>query len=85
VQSDVYFQLWRINRSLDHVEQALDILRRHPAFRRREIDRFRSMAHEVRAATSSYLAERIEIAETVQAGRQFAKRLARERKDDLAR
>ena len=85
MQSDVYLQLWRINRSLERVEQSLDILRRHPAFRRREIDRFRSMAHEVRAATCSYLAEMIGIAETDQAGRQFAKRLARERKDDLAK
>jgi len=79
---DVYFHLWMINLSFDRVVQSLDRLRRQPGFRRREVDRFRNLSEEARAATNSYIASVVEVAETDQAGRRYRKRLAQERKDE---
>ena len=79
---DVYFHLWMINLSFDRVVQSLDTLRRQPGFRRREVERFRSLSEEARSATNSYIASVVELAETDEAGRRFRKRLAQERKDE---
>ena len=78
----MYFHLWLINLSFDRVVQSLDTIRRQPGFRRREVDRFRSLSEEARAATNSYITSVVELAETDQAGRHFRKRLAQERKDE---
>ena len=79
---DVYFHLWMINLSFDRVVQSLDTLRRQPGFRRREVDWFLNLSEEARAATNSYIASVVELAETDQAGRRFRKRLAQEQKDE---
>ena len=77
---DVYFYLWLLNLGFDRVVQSLDALRRQPGFRRRELDRFRSLSLEARDATNSYIASVVELAATDHAGRRFRKRLALERK-----
>jgi hypothetical protein len=82
LKSDVYLQMWQINRSLDRVIEGLEALRRHPAFRRRQLDRCRALSQETRALINSQILGVIETIETEQAGRLYGKRLARERKDE---
>ena len=82
MKSDVYLHLWQINRSMDRVIEGLEALRRHPAFRRRELDRFRALSQESRALINSHILGVMETIETEHAGRLYGKRLARERKDE---
>lgn len=82
LKSNAYFRLWQINRGFARVLDSLDALRRHPAFRRRELNRCRAISQEARSLINSYLTEALEIIETNQAGRRYRKRLASERKDE---
>ena len=75
----VYEHLLAVSVGYDQVSRALAALGERPGFKRREIARFSAMAEEARAATTSYLTEVIEIAETEQAGRMYRRRRARER------
>jgi mono/diheme cytochrome c family protein len=82
VQAEVYLHLWLINRAFERVLKSLDVLRGHPGFRRGEMDRFRNLSQEARAAMNSYLVNVVETAETDKAGRHFRKRIRRERREE---
>jgi hypothetical protein len=49
----VYEHLLVVNAGFDQVLRGLAGLRKHDSFRRREIDRFRALSKEARAATNS--------------------------------
>jgi len=82
VKLDVYEHLLRINRGFNLVIKGLAALRKHGAFHRGELARFRALSRETRAATNSFLAGAIESSETNEAGRRFRKRRAQERSDE---
>jgi hypothetical protein len=56
VKLPVYQYLFDLNAGFDQVIRSLDALARYDAFHRREIERFRALSKEARAATNSYLA-----------------------------
>jgi hypothetical protein len=66
---DVDLELVRINMGFDLVIASLRALRKQPAFHKSELDQFRSLSQEARAATNSYLSGVLEAAETAEAGR----------------
>ena len=84
LKSDVYYQLWRLNRSGQRALRSLEVLQRQPAFRRRQLDRCRALWREALAVTNSYLTECLEIAETEEAGRRFRQRRARDHRGIIA-
>ena len=63
MQLDIYEQWYRINAGFEQVLDSLKALRRNSPFDAGEVDRFRKLAQEARAATNSYLASVVERAE----------------------
>jgi hypothetical protein len=55
VKLPVYKHLFDINAGFDQVDRGLAALRKNDAFVARELDRYRALAKEPRAATNSYL------------------------------
>ena len=82
MQLEVYNWMRQINAGFDEVLSGLTALRKDSAFHRRELDRFSALAKETRASLNSYLAGVIEIAETADAGRRYAKRRQREKREE---
>jgi hypothetical protein len=82
VKLPVYQHLFDVNAGFDQVIRSLDALAQHDAFHRREIERFRALSKEARAATNSYLAGVLERAETDEAGRRFARRHLQEQREE---
>ena len=78
----IYEKLLALNVGFDQVPCALRDLSRSSRFDRAELARFRQLAEEARAATTSYLTAIIEAAETEQAGRYFHKRIHQEKQDE---
>ena len=83
MQLEIYEQWYRINGGFEQVLDSLKALRRNSPFDAGEVDRFRKLAQEARAATNSYLASVVERAETEQAGRLFQDRLRREKTEEI--
>jgi hypothetical protein len=52
VKLPVYQHLFDVNAGFDQVIRSLDALAQHDAFHRREIERFRALSKEARAATT---------------------------------
>jgi hypothetical protein len=77
-----YKRLLAVNAGFDDAIRALASLRKHRAFRPREIDRFCNLSREIRASTCSYLIGVIEHNETREAGRRFGKRRERELREE---
>ena len=77
-----YELLLEMNFGYENVIRSLAALRRHAAFDREELSRFRALAQEARSSANSYLTGVFETVETEEAGRHFARRLRRERKDE---
>ena len=84
MEERVYKQLLRINRGFAAVVRGLATLEKSRGFHRSELRRLSTRVRETRAAANSYLAATLESAETDEAGRLYAKRLAREKKDEEA-
>jgi hypothetical protein len=82
MQLEVYNWLRHINEGFGEVLTGLTALREHGAFHRRELDYFSDLAKETRASINSFLTAAIEIAETEDAGRRYAKRRRREKRED---
>src|ERR1700680_204521 len=80
---DIYEQWSRINAGFEQVMDGLKALRKHRPFDAGEVDRFRELVQEGRAATNSYLAGVVERAETEEAGRLFRDRLRREETEEI--
>ena len=78
----VYQHLLGINAGYDQVVRALATVRKHDAFLAKELDNYSALAKEARAATTSYLLNIMESAETIEAGRRFGKRRERERGEE---
>ena len=78
----VYKHLLEVNAGFDQVVRGLAALRKHDSFHGTELERFRSLSLEARAATNSYLASVLEHAETDEAGRRFGKRRTRELREE---
>jgi hypothetical protein len=79
---ETYQLLLEINVGYERVIRSLEALRTHAAFDRGELNRFRALALEARSSANSYLTGVLGAVETEQAGRHFARRLRRERKDE---
>jgi hypothetical protein len=80
----VYEHLLAINVGFEQVRRALTALGRRRGFDDRVLARYGELSEEARAATTSYLLEIIESAETKEAGRLSGRRLRRERKEERA-
>ena len=78
----VYQHLLNLNAGFDQVVRSLAALRKHDIFLAKELDHYAALAKEARAATTSYLLNAMESAETVEAGRQFGKRREREEREE---
>jgi hypothetical protein len=82
VKLKVYQQLLGVNAGFDQVIRGLAALRKHDSFHGRELDRFRALSKEARAATNSYIAGVLERVETDDAGRRFGARRTREVREE---
>jgi hypothetical protein len=83
MKPDVYEHWYRVNAGFEQVLDSLKALGKHRPFDAAEVDRFRKLAHEARAATNSYLASVVERAETAEAGRRFRDRLRQEKAEEI--
>ena len=70
----IYEHLAMLNTGFDQVRRSLAALGRYREFDRPTLAQFSDQADETRAATNSYVASVIEVAETAEAGRRFRKR-----------
>jgi hypothetical protein len=82
VKLPVYKNLLDINAGFYQVIRGLAAIRKHDAFLARELDHYSALTKEARAATNSYLIGVMEKAETLEAGRRFAKRREREQREE---
>jgi hypothetical protein len=82
VKLQTYKHLLGINAGFDEAIRNLTALRKCGPFHDREIERFRALSREARAATNSYIASVIEKLETDEAGRLFGKRRTRELREE---
>ena len=78
----IYGQLFRLNEGFQEVLDSLQELRKQPSLEDQEIRRLEALTAEARAITNSYLLEALGTIETIEAGKLFRKRLARERKEE---
>ena len=69
----VYMHLLNLSAGFDLVIRSLEALRKHQEFSLPELDGFKELAKETRAATNSYLVGIVENAETEEAGRLLGK------------
>ena len=76
----VYKHLLDINAGFDQVIRGLAALRSHDVFLANELDHYRALSKEARAATNSYLVGQIERDETAEAGRRFRRNRERAQK-----
>ena len=60
MKPDVYEQWYQVNAGFEQVLESLKALRKRRPFDAGEVDRFRELAQEARAATNSYLASAVE-------------------------
>src|SRR5450631_3187445 len=72
----VYKHLLDINAGFDQVIRGLAALRNHDVFLANELDHYRALSKEARAATNSYLVGQIERDETAEAGRDLRKKIS---------
>jgi hypothetical protein len=79
---EAYEHLLEINAAYEQVIRSLTALCGHTAFDYDQLNRFRALAKEARAASNSYLTSALETVETKDAGRHFRRRIRRERKDE---
>jgi hypothetical protein len=82
VKLPVYKHLFDVNAGFDQVIRSLDALAKYDIFQRRELERFRALSKEARAATNSYIAGVLERAETDEAGRRFGRRHRHEQREE---
>ena len=83
MKPDVYEHWHRINTGFEQVLESLKAVRKHRTFHAAEVNRFRELAQEARAATNSYIAAVVERGETERAGRLFRDRLRREKEEEV--
>jgi hypothetical protein len=78
----VYEHLLVVNAGFDQVLRGLAGLRNHRSFHGTELDRFKALSKEARAATNSYVAGVLEQNETDEAGRRFGRRWERQQREE---
>ena len=81
---NVYQEWLRINEGFDLVLRVLKAMRKYHAFGAGELECFRQLSKETRAAINSYLAEIVERAESAEAGHRFQQRRKRGQADEQA-
>ena len=82
MKAKTYRHLWSMNEGFDRVRRSLKALAKHAALDASELRRFQELAAEARAATNSYLLEALGAEQTDRAGRLFARRRERERREE---
>ena len=78
----IYRYLCSRNEGFDQVRRSLQALAKHGPFDSDEMQRFQQWTAEARAATNSYVLEKLETKETDRAGRLYGRRKARERREE---
>ena len=77
-----YRNLCAMNEGFEQVRRSLKALAQDPPLQPDEIRRFERLTAEARVATNSYVLVALGAAETDQAGRQYKRRKARERREE---
>jgi hypothetical protein len=78
----IYRYLCAMNEGFDQVRRSLQALAKHAPFDPGEMRRFEQLTAETRAATNSYVLEKLEAKESDEAGRLYGRRKARQRREE---